>query len=58
MTSFFPNSIEISYLEKSRGNEVLETIADISFSKKVLNWVPTIDIHKGLEDLVTIKDVN
>jgi len=58
VTSFFPNSIEISYLEKSRGNEVLETIADISFSKKVLNWVPTIDIHKGLEDLVTIKDVN
>jgi len=49
--SLFKSSIVIASRNQERKNEVLETIADITKAKKILNWTPKVDINEGLQRL-------
>jgi nucleoside-diphosphate-sugar epimerase len=46
------NNFQISYKNEYRKNEVLDTIADISKAKRLLNWEPMVSIDEGLSKLV------
>ncbi|HPG38220.1 MAG TPA: NAD(P)-dependent oxidoreductase [bacterium] len=43
---------DVVYANEKRHNEVADTIADISYAQKILNWEPKVDIVKGLCSLL------
>ena len=45
--------IEIEYLctNEQRQNEVLDTVADVSKIKSVLNWTPIVSLKEGLIEM-------
>jgi nucleoside-diphosphate-sugar epimerase len=53
ITTLFANNIEISYTNETRENEVLDTVADISKAKQLLNWYPQVSLFDGLKDIAT-----
>lgn len=44
----FPPKIEVNFLNKTRQNEVSNTVADNNKAKTLLNWIPRIDLPEGL----------
>jgi UDP-glucose 4-epimerase len=47
-----PNKIEVNYSGEERKNEILDTIADISKAKSLLDWQPTISLEEGLKKMI------
>ena len=48
--------VTYSSRESVRENEILDTVADISASKKLLGWEPKISLEAGLLKLISSKD--
>ena len=51
INSLHSGKLKINFSEKQRPNEVLDTVADISNAKRLLDWFPKISIEKGLEKI-------
>ena len=51
INSLHSGKLKINFSEKPRPNEVLDTVADISNAKRLLDWFPKISIEKGLEKI-------
>lgn len=49
VNSFYNNQLEISFQNLSRKNEILDTVADITKARTILNWIPKTDIFNGLK---------
>jgi nucleoside-diphosphate-sugar epimerase len=49
VNSIYNNKLKISYKSIERKNEVLDTVADISKIKDILNWTPKIELIEGLK---------
>jgi len=45
-------NIEINYSREKRKNEIVNTVADISKAKKLLNWAPKVEIEEGLKHCI------
>jgi UDP-glucose 4-epimerase len=50
------NEISVNYLNEHRPNEVLDTIAEISKAKELLNWEPKIKLESGIVRCIENKD--
>ena len=48
ITKLFPSKIEVNFLNKTRKNEVHDTISNNNKAKTLLNWAPQIDLPEGL----------
>lgn len=48
VVGFFDHEIDVKFSGEKRKNEVLDTIADISKAKNLLNWEPKTDLRDGL----------
>ena len=48
----FDHEIDVKFSGEKRKNEVLDTIADISKAKALLNWVPKTTLRSGLEKIL------
>lgn len=48
ITSLFSSNLEVKYLNKTRPNEIHDTICDNQKAKTLLNWSPKIDLKEGL----------
>ncbi len=52
ISKFYQNLSKITFSEKQRKNEVLETIADISKANRLLNWFPKYSIEEGIVKII------
>jgi len=55
VNKIYDNKLIVEYSNVKRNNEVQDTIADISHSRKVLNWNPKIDLETGLKNCIANK---
>ena len=55
VNNLYDNKLIVEYSNIKRNNEVQDTIADISHSRKVLNWNPKIDLETGLKNCIANK---
>jgi UDP-glucose 4-epimerase len=51
IVGLFGHSIEVAFKNEKRKNEIADVTADISKAKKLLGWIPKVDIFYGLESL-------
>ena len=56
VNSLYDHKLVIQFANKERKNEVLDTVADISKAKSLLNWHPTVNIYEGIKRIV--KNIN
>jgi len=52
IVSMVQNKISVNYSGEERQNEVLDTIADISKAKALLQWEPEIELEEGLKIMI------
>ena len=52
--SLFPGKLEVQFSNKTRVNEVNDTVADISKAKKLLNWQPEYSLSDGIKDYLNM----
>ena len=48
ITKLFPSKIDVNFLNKTRKNEVYDTVSNNNKAKTLLNWTPKIDLPEGL----------
>ncbi len=48
----YNNTLDIEYDKVARQNEVLDTVADISKARTILNWEPTVNLEEGLKKMI------
>lgn len=48
VNKIYSNKLKVSFSNKQRNSEVLDTVADITKIKTVLNWHPTFSLKEGL----------
>lgn len=52
IVSCYDREIEVTYHNKRRKGEVMDTIADISKAKRLLRWEPKVSINEGLKRMI------
>jgi UDP-glucose 4-epimerase len=52
VNSLYNNKLKIIFTKAKRKNEVLDTVADISKAKRLLNWYPKISLKEGLKKMI------
>ncbi|MDG1901166.1 MAG: NAD-dependent epimerase/dehydratase family protein [Bacteroidales bacterium] len=52
ISKHYKTPIDISFSEEQRKNEVLDTIANISKAKELLNWEPTVSLFDGITKIL------
>lgn len=52
IVSCYNRTIEVTYLNKRRKGEIMDTVADISKAKRLLGWVPNVSVKEGLRRMV------
>ena len=53
MVNSLDREIKVHFNQSSRANEIMETLADISKAKKVLNWIPKTSFEAGIREIMT-----
>jgi UDP-glucose 4-epimerase len=52
IVSCYNRKIDVTYLNKRRKGEVMDTVADISKAERLLGWEPKVSIKEGLRRMV------